>query len=63
MTYGNLTFHKYCEKIDQVTSRQINEAAYKLLTGMPTMVITGGEINMVPTITDVRRQFNWSLNN
>ena len=55
MTYGNLTFHKYCEKIDQVTSRQINEAANKLLTGMPTMVITGGEINMVPTITDVRR--------
>jgi predicted Zn-dependent peptidase len=21
MTYGNLTFHKYCEKIDQVTAR------------------------------------------
>jgi len=58
MTYGNLTFHKYCEKIDSVSARQINECASRLLSGMPTLVITGGEINMVPTITDVRRQLN-----
>ena len=58
MTYGNLTFHKYCDKIDSVTSQQINDVAGKLLSGMPTMLITGGEINMVPTITDVRRQLN-----
>ena len=55
MTYGNLTFHKYCDKIDSVTSQQINDVAGKLLSRMPTMLITGGEINMVPTITDVRR--------
>ena len=58
MTYGNLTFHKYCERIDAVTVRQVNAAAERLLSGMPTMIVTGGEINMVPTLTVVRRQLN-----
>ena len=58
MTYGNLTFHQYCEDIDAVTSDQINAAASALLQGKPTMVVTGGAINMVPTITDVQRQLN-----
>lgn len=58
MTYGNLTFHQYCDDIDAVTSEQINSAASALLQGKPTMVVTGGAINMVPTITDVQRQLN-----
>ena len=56
LTYGDLTFHQYCDKIDAVTSSQINAAADRLLGGKPTMVITGGAINLVPNITDVQRQ-------
>jgi predicted Zn-dependent peptidase len=56
MTYGDLNFHQYCDKIDAVTSSQINRAAEKVLSGKPTMVVTGGAINLVPNITDVQRQ-------
>ncbi len=31
MTYGDLTFHQYCDKIDAVTSSQINSVASRLL--------------------------------
>jgi len=58
MTFGDLNFHQYCEKVDAVTGEQINRAATTLLAGKPTMVVTGGAINMVPTITDVARQLN-----
>ena len=58
MTFGDLNFHQYCEKIDAVTSNQINRAADRCFSGKPTMVVTGGAINMVPTITDVARQLN-----
>ena len=58
MTFGDLTFSQYCERIDEVTSEQINAAAYKTLTGKPTMLVTGGAINLVPTITEVARQLN-----
>ena len=58
MTYGDLTFHQYCENIDNVTSSQINSVASKLLAGKPTMVVTGGAINLVPSVTDVSRQLN-----
>jgi predicted Zn-dependent peptidase len=56
MTFGDLTFHQYCDKIDAVTSDQINRVASKVLSGKPTMLVTGGAINLVPTITDVQRQ-------
>lgn len=56
MTFGDLTFHQYCDKIDAVTSDQINRAASRVLAGKPTMLVTGGAINLVPTITDVQRQ-------
>jgi len=56
MTYGDLNFHQYCDKIDAVTSDQINRAAGRVLSGKPTMVVTGGAINLVPNITDVQRQ-------
>lgn len=56
LTYGDLTFHKYAEQIDAVTSEDINRAAGRALSTKPTMVVTGGAINLVPTITDVQRQ-------
>ena len=58
MTFGDLTFHQYCDRIDSVTSEQINRAATKALSGKPTMLVTGGAINLVPNITDVQRQLN-----
>lgn len=56
LTFGDLTFHKYCDQIDAVTSEDINRAAERALSTKPTMVVTGGAINLVPTITDVQRQ-------
>lgn len=58
MTYGNLTFQDYCDSIDAVTSAQINSVATNLLAGKPTMLVTGGAINLVPSVTDVSRQLN-----
>ena len=58
MTFGDLNFQQYCDKIDAVTSDQINRAASRVLSGKPTMVVTGGAINMVPSITDVNRMLN-----
>ena len=58
MTFGDLTFAQYCEKIDAVTSDQINACASKTLSGKPTMLVTGGAINLVPTITDISKQLN-----
>lgn len=58
MTFGDLTFAQYCERIDSITSEQINKAATIALAGKPTMLVTGGAINLVPTITDVARQLN-----
>jgi len=58
MTFGNLTFHQYCERIDQVSSQSINMAATRMLAGKPTMVVSGGAINLVPSVTDVQRQLN-----
>jgi len=57
-TFGNLTFHQYCDKIDAVTSDQINAAMRKCLAGKPSLVVAGGAINLVPGITDVSRQLN-----
>lgn len=56
LTFGDLTFHQYCEQIDKVTSDDINRAAGRALSTRPTMIVTGGAINLVPTITDVQRQ-------
>ena len=55
MTFGDLTFHQYCEKIDAVTSSDINAVASKLLSGKPTLLVTGGAINMVSSAADVSR--------
>lgn len=57
-TFGNLTFHQYCDKIDAVTSDQINSVASQTLSGKPTLLVTGSSINLVPGVTDVARQLN-----
>ena len=56
LTYGDLTFHQYAEQIDKVTAEDISRAASRTLGTKPTMIVTGGAINLVPTITDVQRQ-------
>lgn len=57
-TFGSLNFNQYCEKIDAVTSEQINRVATKTLSGKPTLLVTGSAINLVPSVTDVARQLN-----
>lgn len=56
MTHRDLNFHTYTQLIDNVTSQDVQRVASKLLQGKPTMVVTGGAINLVPSITDVQRQ-------
>ena len=58
MTFGNLTFSQYCDRIDAVTSEQINRVASRTLSGKPTMLVTGSAINLVPSVTDVSKQLN-----
>lgn len=58
MAYGDLTFHQYSSMIDSVTSSDINSVASKVFSGKPTMLVTGGAINLVPAVTDVARQLN-----
>lgn len=56
LTFGDLTFHQYVDQIDKVTSEDIQRAASRALSTKPTMIVTGGAINLVPTITEVQRQ-------
>lgn len=58
MIFGDLTFHQYCDYIDNVTGSQINAVASKCLSGKPTMLVNGGAINLVPSASDVSRQLN-----
>jgi processing peptidase subunit alpha len=53
---GDLTFHQYCDRVDTVTSQDINEVASKMLGTRPTVLVQGSAINVVPTINDVQRQ-------
>jgi len=57
-SHGSMTLWQHCEAIDAVTGDQINAAARRVLSGKPTMVVTGGAINMVPSMTEVQRQLN-----
>ena len=59
MTFGkNLTFHQYSEKVEAVTALDINQVLTKVLAGKPTVLVQGGAINLVPSITDVQNQLN-----
>ena len=53
MTWGEVTFHKYCENIDKVTSKQINQIVTKMLKGKPTLCVSGSNVNQVPTIEQI----------
>lgn len=55
-THGNITVTQFMDHIDRVTSHDINNACRAILAGKPTMVVTGGAINLVPSMTDVQRQ-------
>lgn len=55
---GELTFHQYCDRIDEVTSSDLNSAADKMLSSKPTILVQGSAINVVPTISDVQRQLS-----
>ena len=55
---GELNLHKQCDMIDSVSAEDVNRIAEKIFSGKPTMVVTGGAINLVPNITDVQRQLN-----
>lgn len=55
-SHGSLTLWQHTQLIDSVTSAQINAAAKRVLSGKPTMIVTGGAINLVPSMTDVQRQ-------
>jgi len=56
MTFGVLDIGKYCDDVNKITSEMINAAATKALAGVPTMVVSGGAINLVPSATEVARQ-------
>lgn len=58
MTFGKLTFHNYLEQIDKITSSDINAVASQMIAGLPTMVVTGSAINVVPSVTDVQKMLN-----
>lgn len=55
---GDLTFHQYCERIDRVTSSDINEVAERMVATKPTILVQGSAINIVPTINDVQKQLS-----
>ena len=57
INFGDLTFHKYYDRIDSVTASSINSTASKVLGGKPTLLVTGGAINLVPSVTDQANGF------
>ena len=56
MTHKDLNFYTYTQQVENLTSQDINRVINKVLQGKPTLLVTGGAINLVPTITDVQRQ-------
>jgi len=55
---GDLTFHQYCDRVDAVTSGDINKVAESMLATKPTILVQGSAINVVPTINDVQKQLS-----
>lgn len=58
MTHGELTFHLYADKIDAVTMADVERFLTKTLAGKPTLLVTGGAINLVPSASDVQKMLN-----
>eukprot|EP00824_Muranothrix_gubernata_P021031 TRINITY_DN4316_c0_g1_i1.p1 TRINITY_DN4316_c0_g1~~TRINITY_DN4316_c0_g1_i1.p1 ORF type:complete len:499 (-),score=81.33 TRINITY_DN4316_c0_g1_i1:9-1505(-) len=57
-TFGELTFHKYCELIDKVTSQQINQLAEEMLKGRPSMVVKGMNQSQLPGVDQISSILN-----
>ena len=53
MTYGEFTFQNYCDKIDAVTSNDINRAASKALLSKPTLLVSANKTDHLPMPSDV----------
>lgn len=58
MTHGHLTFHQYADKIDSVTAEDVNRFVSRVSAGKPTLLVTGGAINLVPSASDVQKMLN-----
>jgi len=58
MTHGHLTFHQYANKIDSVSADDVNRYVSRVLESKPTLLVTGGAINLVPSVSDVQRMLN-----
>ncbi len=54
MTFGEINLHRYCENIDKVSSKQINQMVTKMLKGKPTMCVIGANVNEVPTLEQIK---------
>jgi predicted Zn-dependent peptidase len=48
--------YDYAQLIDQVTSKDINEAVELLVSRKPTLVVTGNAVNLVPSIADIQQK-------
>lgn len=58
MTFGKLTHLEYLEKIDAVTSEQINRCATLAMSKLPTVVAIGSAINEVPSVTEISKMIS-----
>jgi hypothetical protein len=47
---------EYAQLIEQVSSKDINEAAELLIGRKPTLVVTGNAVNIVPSVADIQKQ-------
>lgn len=54
-TFGELTFHKYAEKIDLVTSEDVNRVSTNFINALPTLIVSGSGINTVPSGRDIQK--------
>ena len=48
--------YEYANLIEQVTSKDINEAAELLIGRKPTLVVTGNAVNLVPSVADIQQR-------
>lgn len=57
-TFQTVNFSMYTDMIDKVSVTQINEAVNRLLSGRPTMVVTGSAVNLVPSVSDIHKKLS-----
>ena len=48
--------YEYANLIEQVTSKDINEAAELLIGRKPTIVVTGNAVNLVPSVAYIQQR-------